>query len=80
MQASLPQPVPSGLLAGFALLMAGHRHCVHIDMMLGDREYAMWQLACAQAANDPELDALAGRLLTYFDDPQHLATPMVGMA
>ena len=80
MNAGLPQPVPSDLLAGFALLMAGHGHCVHIDMMLGDPEYAMWQLTCARSADDPELDAVTGRLLTYFDDPQHLATPMLGMA
>ena len=49
-------------------------------MMLGDREYAMWQLACARATDDPELGAIAQRLFAYFDDPQHSATPMLGTA
>jgi len=40
-----PRYCPTGLLASFALLMAGHGRCVKTDMMLGDREYAMWQLA-----------------------------------
>ena len=80
MDGGLPHPVPSGLLASFALLMAGHGRCVNTDMMLGDSEYAMWQLARARALDDPELEAVAGRLSGYFDDPQHLATPMMGMA
>jgi hypothetical protein len=71
---------PTGLLASFALLMAGHGRCVHTDMMLGDREYAMWQLACARATDDAELCAVADRLFAYFDDPQHTATPMLGTA
>src|SRR5690606_24021214 len=31
-----PRYCPTGLLAGFALLMAGHGRCVNTDMMLGD--------------------------------------------
>ena len=46
---STPRYCPTTLLASFALLMAGHGRCVNTDMMLGDREYAMWQLACARA-------------------------------
>ena len=69
---------PTALLATFALLMAGHGRCVHTAMMLGDREYAMWQLACARALNDPELTAVAARLFAYFDDP--LAMPVLGTA
>jgi hypothetical protein len=76
-----PRYCPTGLLASFALLMAGHGRCVHTTMMLGDREYAMWQLACARAMDgDGELAAVASRLFSYFDDPQHSATPMMGMA
>src|SRR4051794_38106975 len=72
-----PRYCPTGLLASFALLMAGHGRCVHTDMMLGDREYAMWQLACARATDDPELVAIASRLFAYFDDPQHSAMPVL---
>jgi hypothetical protein len=75
-----PRYCPMGLLASFALLMAGHGRCVNTDMMLGDREYAMWQLACARATDDPELDAIAARLFAYFDDPQHSAMPVLGTA
>lgn len=75
-----PRYCPTGLLAGFALLMAGHGRCVSTDMMLGDREYAMWQLACARAIDDPELETVAARLFAYFDDPQHSGTPMLGTA
>lgn len=66
---SSPRYCPTGLLASFALLMAGHGRCVITDMMLGDREYAMWQLACARAMDDDELDVVAARLYSYFDDP-----------
>lgn len=75
-----PRYCPTELLACFALLMAGHGRCVHTDMMLGDREYAMWQLACARAIDDPELSDLASRLFGYFDDPQHTAMPVLGTA
>jgi len=75
-----PRYCPTGLLASFALLMAGHGRCVKTDMMLGDREYAMWQLACARAMNDRELSAVAARLFAYFDDPQHSAMPVLGTA
>lgn len=68
--AAAPRYCPTGLLAGFALLMAGHGRCVHTAMMLGDREYAMWQLACARSLGDEELAAVATRLFAYFDDPQ----------
>ena len=77
---SSPRYCPTDLLASFALLMAGHGRCVNTDMMLGDREYAMWQLACARATDDAELDAIASRLFAYFDDPQHSAMPVLGTA
>ena len=75
-----PRYCPMEMLASFALLMAGHGRCVSTDMMLGDREYAMWQLTCARALEDPELPALIERLCAYFDDPQHSATPVLGTA
>jgi hypothetical protein len=79
-QGGSPRYCPTGLLASFSLLMAGRGRCVSADMMLGDREYAMWQLACARATDDPELTRLATRLFAYFDDPQHSGVPMLGMA
>lgn len=78
--AGSPRYCPTGLLASFSLLMAGHGRCVHADMMLGDREYAMWQLACARAMDDSELATLASRLFAYFDDPHHAAMPVLGTA
>ncbi|MEO7548054.1 MAG: hypothetical protein ABIT82_06490 [Ramlibacter sp.] len=61
---------PSELLGTFCLLMAGHGRCVRAAMMLGDREYAMWQLARAHTLADEPLRAVAVRLFTYFDDPR----------
>jgi hypothetical protein len=61
---------PSTLLGTFTLLMAGHGRCVNSSMMLGDREYAMWQLARAQTLPDEELRAVALRLFAYFDEPR----------
>ena len=75
-----PRYCPTALLQDFALLMAGRGRCVNTDMMLGDREYAMWQLACARAMDDAELSLLAARLFAYFDDPQHSAMPVLGTA
>ena len=59
---------PTGLLSAFALLMAGHGRCVNTGMMLGDREYAMWQLARAHTLHDPDLRLVAAQLFAYFDD------------
>lgn len=75
-----PRYCPTTLLADFALLMASHGRCVNTDMMLGDPEYAMWQLACARAMDDRELGEVARRLFAYFDDPQHSAMPVLGTA
>jgi hypothetical protein len=48
--------------------MGGHGRCISTAMMLGDREYAMWQLARAHTFGDPELREVAARLFAYFDD------------
>lgn len=61
---------PTRMLSAFALLMAGHGRCVNTSMMLGDREYAMWQLARAHTLADPELREIAARLFAYFHDEQ----------
>jgi hypothetical protein len=58
---------PTDMLGTFTLLMAGHGRCVSAAMMLGDREYAIWQLARAQTLPDEELRSVALRLFAYFD-------------
>jgi hypothetical protein len=68
---------PTRLLSAFALLMGGHGRCINTTMMLGDREYAMWQLARAHTMGDPELREVAARLFAYFDDER--ALPPVGL-
>ena len=75
-----PRYCPTRLLADFALLMAGHGRCANTSLMLGDAEYAMWQLTCARALDDPALNALADRLAGYFDDPQHTGLAVLGIA
>jgi hypothetical protein len=59
---------PTQLLSAFAWLMAGHGRAVCTSMMLGDREYAMQQLARAHTISDPELREVTARLFAYFDD------------
>ena len=59
---------PTRLLSAFALLMAGHGRCINTSMMLGDREYAMWQLARAHTLGDAHLRVVAAKLFAYFDD------------
>ncbi|MEO5669390.1 MAG: hypothetical protein ABIR26_01755 [Ramlibacter sp.] len=59
---------PVQLLNAFTLLMAGHGTCINTSMMLGDRSYAMWQLARAHTLGDPQLREVAARLFAYFDD------------
>ena len=59
---------PTDVLAAFSLLMAGHGRSISTAMMLGDHEYAMWQLARAHTLDDAELREIAARLFGYFDD------------
>jgi hypothetical protein len=59
---------PTQLLSAFALLMAGHGRAVCTSMMIGDREYAMLQLARAHTMTDPRLREIAAQLFAYFDD------------
>jgi hypothetical protein len=67
---SSTQYCPTELLGTFTLLMAGHGRCVSAAMMLGDREYAIWQLARAQTLSDPTLRQAAVGLFAYFGE-QH---------
>jgi hypothetical protein len=78
--ADAPCYCPAKLLASFALLMAGRGRSANTDMMLGDREYAMWQLACARGMDDDELAEVTTRLFSYFDDPQHSGIAVMGTA
>jgi len=66
---------PTQLLSAFALLMAGHGRAVCTSMMLGDREYAMWQLSRAHTMADAELREIAARLFEYFHD-EHSPVPV----
>ena len=59
---------PTKLLSAFSLLMAAHGWPVCTSMMLGDREYAMWQLARAHTVRDAQLREVAARLFAYFDE------------
>jgi len=59
---------PTRLLSAFALLMAAHGWPICTSMMLGDREYAMWQLARAHTVHDAQLREVAARLFAYFDE------------
>ncbi|HTH80041.1 MAG TPA: hypothetical protein VL593_13780 [Ramlibacter sp.] len=59
---------PMHLLDAFALLMAGHGRSICTSMMLGDREYAMCQLARAHTLADAQLREIAARLFDYFHD------------
>ena len=72
-----PRYWPTELLATFTLLMAGHGRCVSSAMMLGDREYALWQLARAHTMDDERLREVAVQLFSYFDDAQHWARAQV---
>lgn len=72
-----PRYWPTELLATFTLLMAGHGRCVSSAMMLGDREYALWQLARAHTLDDERLRAVAVQLFAYFDDANHWARASV---
>ena len=66
---------PLEQLATFTLLMAGHGRSVVTAMILGDREYAMLQLARAHTLDDEELRAVTVRLFEYFETKQ-LPSPL----
>jgi len=53
---------PASLLATFVELMAARGRATSSEAMLGDRDYAMWPLARAQAMGDREPRPVEGRL------------------
>jgi hypothetical protein len=59
---------PCDLLRAFTLQMAARGLCTSASMMLGDRGYALRQLACAHASDDARLRQLAVELFTFLDD------------
>lgn len=64
-----PEPAccPVDEVRRFCQLMLEQGRSVSPDLMLYDREYAMWQLARARAAEDAQLRALATQLFGWFD-------------
>jgi hypothetical protein len=68
-----PRYWPSDLLYSFTLQMSANGFCVSASMMLGDRQYALEQLAHAHTLDDDGLRLLAVKLFTYFDAPPALA-------
>lgn len=62
---------PSARIARFCLLMVAQGRVVSPALMVSDREYAMWQLARARAADDAQLRRLAGQLFTWLDERAH---------
>ena len=61
---------PPSALQAFTLRMASHGLCVSSSMMLGDRCYALEQLAHAHALADDELRGLAMELFRHFERRQ----------
>ena len=61
---------PRHALQAFTLRMASHGLCVSSSMMLGDRCYALEQLAHAHALADDELRGLAMELFRHFERRQ----------
>jgi hypothetical protein len=53
---------PPALLAEFCSRMAGQGRTVDQSMMQRDRDYALWQIACARTRGDAGLAELARRL------------------
>ena len=61
---------PRSALQAFTLRMSSHGLCVSSSMMLGDRRYALEQLAYAHAMADDELRGLAMELFRHFERRQ----------
>lgn len=58
---------PVGQMQAFTLSMASHGLCVSSAMMMGDRRYALEQLACAHTLDDDALRELAVSLFHRFE-------------
>ncbi len=73
-----PTPAASatGLLKtldAFLLQMAARGHCISAAMMLGDRQYALEQIARARQLPGDTLQALVQELSAYFEDAEPAA-------
>ncbi len=66
---------PADLLQAFTLQMAAHGFSVSSAMMLGDRRYAIEQLAQAHAMSDDRLRELAMALFRHFEVQQSGVRP-----
>ena len=58
---------PLSLLEAFTLQMSAHGHSVSVSMMLGDRVYALEQLAHAHTLHDDRLHDLTMDLFVHFE-------------
>ena len=61
---------PADLLEAFTLQMSSHGFSVSSSMMLGDRRYAIAQLALAHTLSDDRLRELAVQLFQHFERHQ----------
>jgi hypothetical protein len=61
---------PADLLEAFSLQMSSHGFSVSASMMLGDRRYAIEQLALAHTLSDDRLRELAVALFQHFERQQ----------
>lgn len=67
---------PAELLEAFTLRMSAHGMSVISSMMMGDRRYALQELARAHTTNDDGLRLLAVELFRYFEQHQSGLTRM----
>jgi hypothetical protein len=61
---------PADVLEAFTLQMSSHGFSVSSSMMLGDRRYAIEQLALAHTLSDDRLRELAVQLFQHFERRQ----------
>ncbi|AVS64350.1 hypothetical protein C8244_05045 [Paracidovorax avenae] len=64
---------PAQTLDAFLLQMAARGHCISAAMMLGDRQYALEQIARARQLPGDTLQALVQELSAYFEDAEPAA-------
>ncbi|AVS73466.1 hypothetical protein [Paracidovorax cattleyae] len=68
-----PRYWPAQTLDAFLLQMAARGHCISAAMMLGDRRYALEQIARARQLPGETLQALVKELSDYFEDAEPAA-------
>ncbi|ABM31737.1 hypothetical protein QRO11_18110 [Paracidovorax citrulli] len=65
-----PRYWPAQTLDAFLLQMAARGHCISAAMMLGDRAYALEQIALARRLPGETLQGLVKELAAYFEDAE----------